>query len=184
MNRLIMKQAAQKMCLLLSFFLLVSSASLAQVEFETSLLYDYFGAIKSSKNFLFTMTPLKKTYDQSELIILSFEGEELSWLQFQNRNRPTITKFGMMGESTVFMMSTGEFVLLDADGKETSRHTLTFEEKIKGSKTLISDKGITVIQEVKIPKVGAALRVTQFSTTFEEQWKYEKIAEKGKYDIE
>ena len=47
MNRLIMKQAAQKMCLLLSFFLLVSSASLAQVEFETSLPYDYFGAIKS-----------------------------------------------------------------------------------------------------------------------------------------
>lgn len=184
MNRLIMKQAAQKMCLLLSFFLLVSSASLAQVEFETSLPYDYFGAIKSSKNFLFTMTPLKKTYDQSELIILSFEGEELSRLQFQNRNRPTITKFGMMGESTVFMMSTGEFVLLDADGKETSRHTLTFEEKIKGSKTLISDKGITVIQEVKIPKVGSALRVTQFSTMFEEQWKYEEIAEKGKYDIE
>ena len=119
MNQLILNRVASRMFLLLLFLWVSAGASQAQVEFETSLPYDYFGAIKSSKNFLFTMTPLKKTYDQSELIILSFEGEELSRLQFQNRNRPTITKFGMMGERTVFMMSTGEFVLLDADWKET-----------------------------------------------------------------
>jgi hypothetical protein len=184
MNQLILNRKASRMFLLLLFFWASTGVSQAQVEFEKSLPYDYFGSLESTKNFLFTMAQLNKTFDQSELVIMSFEGEELNRLQFQNRTRPTVTKCGMMGESTVFLMSTDDFIVIDADGKETSRHTLTFEEKIKGSKTIISDNGITVIQEVKIPKVGAALRVTQFSTTFEERWKFEKITEKGKYGIE
>ncbi|MDB4174454.1 hypothetical protein N9811_06605 [Bacteroidia bacterium] len=169
-----------KIYLIATVMLCGSFASLAQITYDKTMEYDYFESIQSTDNFLFTMTLIKGTYDQSELVIFNHEGGELNRITFQAKRRPSIVQVGQMGGNTVFEISTGEFVVIDATGKEVARHTITLMDKVKTQVNYISDQGLTVVMNVKIKKVGAGLRVIHYSPSFEEAWKYEDITEKSK----
>ncbi|PCJ63579.1 MAG: hypothetical protein COA58_15695 [Bacteroidetes bacterium] len=162
-------------CLYLSIF------SMAQVTYDKEIEYPFFESVQTTDQFLFTFTKLGKTFDQSELIIYNHSGEELNRITFQSKRRPELIQTAKMGGNTVFQLSTGEYVVIDGTGKEIARHTTISTDKIKRSQMLLTNSGATLIQQVKVKKVGVGLRVRHFNTEFEEQWKYEKFPEKGRY---
>jgi hypothetical protein len=173
------------MCLLLTIVISSSIYSQAQVTYDKEIEYSSFESLELTDKFLYTLTPVAKTYDQSELVIYSADGEELNKLTFQEKRRPTVSRTAEFGNETIFWMSTGEIVSVDEDGNEISRNKMPESaDKVKNSYTVFSDAGITVAQIVKVKKVGVGLRVIRYDSKYQEQWKYEKFPEKGKYGLD
>lgn len=152
----------------------------AQVSVDKSLDYDNFGMLQSTSNMMYTYSPVPKTFDQSELVFYNSNGDELNRIVLQAKRRPTVMQVAEMGDNVVFELSTGEFLVVDASGKEVLRKSFVFEDKVKSSVTRISNAGITVAMSVKIKKVGSGTRVIQYGTDLAEAWKFEDIQEKNK----
>lgn len=173
-----------KIYLLICLFLCVSTPSLAQVTFDKQLDYSNFESIQTSDDFLYTFNPYLKTFDESELVLYDFAGKELNRFVFKAKRRPSLYSVVKRGENTLLYLSTGELVVVNKLGKEIERITIpNGDDDVKNSNIIFTELGAIIVMQVNVKKVGTGIRVKSFNTQFEEQWKYEKIPEKGKYDF-
>jgi len=183
MTMIFYRRRVHKMLLFLVFFF-ISIHSFSQVTYDKEAEYWTFEEFNTADDFLYTYTSVKSSYDKGELIIYDHSGTELNKIVLQSKRRPVIYNTTSCNGITYFELSTDEYLGLDKQGKEVFRKTLPVSaDKVKTSRTLFTEAGVTVVQQVKVKKVGVGLRVIRYNNDFEQQWVYENIPEKGRYAV-